>query len=249
MRRVLEVAPCTQVGIRSLSTEEAAAAASLPTRIFYDVSMRSEPDWIGRIVESLAARNPAHHVCGCRRPGRVGPALHLDPLCVSAYKLLQLADHGLTLFVAASQKRQIEGPLGQVNVAGRHEWHFDGGQEACRELLHFSLRVKGPVNRRSMSDGEYLAVSVLEFQFLLFGRQLDPFEPGIGENSTSGRGANESSLKEGKPGEFLRVLGASAGRCSVHECHGDEPVLAVPAPPNGQFASPIEDWSNHSRRR
>ena len=53
MRRVLELAPCTQVGIRSLSTEEAAAAASLPTRIFYDVRMRNEPDWIGRIVESL----------------------------------------------------------------------------------------------------------------------------------------------------------------------------------------------------
>src|ERR1700739_3786642 len=36
MRRVLECAPATQVGIRSLSTEEAAAAPTLPTRIFYD---------------------------------------------------------------------------------------------------------------------------------------------------------------------------------------------------------------------
>src|SRR5690349_21501912 len=33
MRRVLEHAPCTQVGIRSLSPEEAAAAPGLPTKI------------------------------------------------------------------------------------------------------------------------------------------------------------------------------------------------------------------------
>src|SRR2546426_8546526 len=36
MRRVLECARCTQVGIRSLSPEEAAAAPGLPTTIFYD---------------------------------------------------------------------------------------------------------------------------------------------------------------------------------------------------------------------
>jgi agmatinase len=53
MRRVLEYARCTQVGIRSLSTEEAKAAPSLPTRIFYDVSMRQDKNWIDRVVESL----------------------------------------------------------------------------------------------------------------------------------------------------------------------------------------------------
>src|SRR5207253_8226785 len=36
MRRVLEFARCTQVGIRSLSTEEAKAAPTLPTDIFLD---------------------------------------------------------------------------------------------------------------------------------------------------------------------------------------------------------------------
>jgi agmatinase len=53
MRRSLEFAPVTQVGIRSLSTEEAEAAPRLRTRIFYDHSMRNDPDWIDRVVESL----------------------------------------------------------------------------------------------------------------------------------------------------------------------------------------------------
>ena len=53
MRRVIEHARCTQVGIRSLSTEEAAAAPALPTTIFYDVNMRRDPDWIARVVATL----------------------------------------------------------------------------------------------------------------------------------------------------------------------------------------------------
>jgi agmatinase len=54
MRRVLEHAPCTQVGIRSLSTEEAKAAPSLRTRIFYDVNMRQDANWIEQVVASLS---------------------------------------------------------------------------------------------------------------------------------------------------------------------------------------------------
>ncbi|HZR22091.1 MAG TPA: agmatinase [Vicinamibacterales bacterium] len=54
MRRVLEHARATQVGIRSLSTEEAAAAPTLPTEIFYDFNMRQHDDWIDRIVDSLS---------------------------------------------------------------------------------------------------------------------------------------------------------------------------------------------------
>ncbi|HXG54768.1 MAG TPA: agmatinase [Vicinamibacterales bacterium] len=53
MRRSLEFAPITQVGIRSMSTEEAQVAPSLNTRIFYDASMRKDPQWIDRVVESL----------------------------------------------------------------------------------------------------------------------------------------------------------------------------------------------------
>lgn len=53
MRRVLEYARTTQVGVRSLSPEEAAAASTLPTEIFYDYNMRQDEDWIDRVVESL----------------------------------------------------------------------------------------------------------------------------------------------------------------------------------------------------
>jgi agmatinase len=53
MRRVLDHARCTQVGIRSLSPEEAQAAPTLPTRIFYDFNMREDPCWMDRVVESL----------------------------------------------------------------------------------------------------------------------------------------------------------------------------------------------------
>jgi agmatinase len=53
MRRVLEHAPCTQVGIRSLSTDEAKAAPTLPTKIFYDVNMRQDTNWIASVVGSL----------------------------------------------------------------------------------------------------------------------------------------------------------------------------------------------------
>ena len=54
MRRVLEYARCTQVAIRSLSPEEAAAAPTLPTEIFYDFNMRLNDDWIERVVDSLS---------------------------------------------------------------------------------------------------------------------------------------------------------------------------------------------------
>ena len=53
MRRSLEYAPVTQVGIRSMSTEEAEAAPSLETTIFYDHSMRRDPAWIDRVVDTL----------------------------------------------------------------------------------------------------------------------------------------------------------------------------------------------------
>lgn len=54
MRRALEHAPVTQVGIRSMSTEEAEAIPRLQTKIFYDVSMRKDPRWIDAVVETLA---------------------------------------------------------------------------------------------------------------------------------------------------------------------------------------------------
>src|SRR5436190_4395579 len=55
MRRVLEHARATQVGIRSLSPEEAAAVPGLPTKIFFDYNMRWDPEWIQEVVSSLGA--------------------------------------------------------------------------------------------------------------------------------------------------------------------------------------------------
>jgi agmatinase len=53
MRRALEFASVTQVGIRSLSTEEAEALPRLNTTVFYDVDMRKDPNWIDAVVASL----------------------------------------------------------------------------------------------------------------------------------------------------------------------------------------------------
>ena len=54
MRRTLDFAKTTQVGIRSLSTEEAADIPSLNTTIFYDWNMRQDPHWMDRVVDSLS---------------------------------------------------------------------------------------------------------------------------------------------------------------------------------------------------
>jgi len=53
MRRTLEYARTTQVGIRSLSTEEAADIPSLNTTIFYDYNMRQDANWMDRVVDTL----------------------------------------------------------------------------------------------------------------------------------------------------------------------------------------------------
>jgi agmatinase len=53
MRRTLEHARVTQVAIRSISQAEAEAVPGLPTTIFYDGTMRQDPQWIDRVVESL----------------------------------------------------------------------------------------------------------------------------------------------------------------------------------------------------
>jgi len=54
MRRVLEHARATQVGIRSLSPEESREIPSLRTSVFYDFNMRKDDRWIERVVDSLA---------------------------------------------------------------------------------------------------------------------------------------------------------------------------------------------------
>ncbi|HVC18543.1 MAG TPA: agmatinase [Vicinamibacterales bacterium] len=54
MRRSLEHAPCTQVGIRSLSAAEAHDLPSLRSHVFYDCTMRRDPEWMDRVVDTLS---------------------------------------------------------------------------------------------------------------------------------------------------------------------------------------------------
>ena len=53
MRRVLEFCPAVQVGIRSLSADEARALPSLPTKVFYAKDIVGHTEWIEEAVESL----------------------------------------------------------------------------------------------------------------------------------------------------------------------------------------------------
>jgi agmatinase len=53
MRRVLEVCPAVQVGIRSLSAEEARAIPSLPTRVFYAKDITGRTDWVDSAMDLL----------------------------------------------------------------------------------------------------------------------------------------------------------------------------------------------------
>jgi agmatinase len=54
MRRTLEFARITQVGIRSISEPEARDVPGLATTIFYDTTMRRDPNWIEAVVGTLA---------------------------------------------------------------------------------------------------------------------------------------------------------------------------------------------------
>jgi len=53
MRRVVEFAPAVQVGIRSLSADEARAIPSLPTKVFFAKDIVGRTDWIDDAVDSL----------------------------------------------------------------------------------------------------------------------------------------------------------------------------------------------------
>lgn len=53
MRRVVEFCPAVQVGIRSLSAEEARVIPSLPTKIFYAKDIVGHTDWIDDAVANL----------------------------------------------------------------------------------------------------------------------------------------------------------------------------------------------------
>ncbi len=53
MRRVLEVCPITQAGIRSLSEEEASLLVSEDARVFFAHKIRNMPAWVERVADTL----------------------------------------------------------------------------------------------------------------------------------------------------------------------------------------------------
>ncbi len=53
MRRIVEVCPAVQVGIRSLSAEEARAIPNLPTRVFFAKDITGRTDWIASAIDAL----------------------------------------------------------------------------------------------------------------------------------------------------------------------------------------------------
>jgi len=56
MRRVVEVCPAVQVGIRSVSAEEVEAIPKLPTKIYWakDIAHRAPEEWVSRVVADLS---------------------------------------------------------------------------------------------------------------------------------------------------------------------------------------------------
>ena len=56
IRRVLEICPAVQVGVRSLSSEEAAALPKLNTKIYWAQEIRRQPtaEWAERVVADLS---------------------------------------------------------------------------------------------------------------------------------------------------------------------------------------------------
>jgi len=90
MRRVLEFARCTQVGIRSLSTEEAKAAPTLPTDIFFDVDMRLDKNWIEQVVESLGETVYITIDCDGMDPAIMPAVGTPEPGGLSWYEMLSL---------------------------------------------------------------------------------------------------------------------------------------------------------------
>ncbi len=55
MRRVVEICPAVQVGIRAVSSEEAEIIPQLPTKMFWakDIAHRPPEEWVPRVVECL----------------------------------------------------------------------------------------------------------------------------------------------------------------------------------------------------
>jgi agmatinase len=102
MRRVLDYAPVTQVGVRSLSPEEASALRGLRTTVFYDHNMRQAADWMDRVVASLGETVYITIDCDGFDPAIMPAVGTPEPGGLSWYE-------GLTLLRRVIESRQVVG--------------------------------------------------------------------------------------------------------------------------------------------
>jgi agmatinase len=90
MRRSLEYAKCTQVGIRSMSQEESEIVSSLNTTIFFDINMRQRTNWISDVVKSLGQHVYITIDCDGLEPGLMPAVGTPEPGGLSWRELLGL---------------------------------------------------------------------------------------------------------------------------------------------------------------
>ena len=92
MRRVVELCPLVQVGIRSLSSEEAKALPKLNTRVFWakDIVGARKEDWVEEVVESLKDKVYITIDADCFDPGVIPAVSSPEPGGLSWYEVLLL---------------------------------------------------------------------------------------------------------------------------------------------------------------
>ena len=114
MRRVLEYARATQVGIRSLSPEEAAAVPTLPTRSSTTSTCGRMRNWIERVVDSLGETVYITIDCDGLDPAIMPAVGTPEPGGLSWYETLAL----LRRVIESRQRRRVRS-RGAVPDAGQ----------------------------------------------------------------------------------------------------------------------------------
>ena len=114
MRRVVELCPLVQVGIRSLSSEEAKALPKLNTRVFWakDIVGARKEDWVEEVVESLKDKVYITIDADCFDPGVIPAVSSPEPGGLSWYEVL------LLLRKVAERKRIVGFDFVELNPRG-----------------------------------------------------------------------------------------------------------------------------------
>jgi agmatinase len=92
MRRVVEMVPLVQVGLRSMSQEEAEAIPHLSTRIFpaKDIVLQNQRDWIEEVIKNLTQMVYITIDADCFDPSVMPAVASPEPGGLSWYEVLSL---------------------------------------------------------------------------------------------------------------------------------------------------------------